>query len=254
MALLMIFTVPFCAGLTVFAADDVLLSVEKGEDGQLVVDMAGILTDDEISDLTEKALAVGEKHDCDVVFVTTLSVGSKSTMEYADDYYDYHGYKSDGVLVLITLDNGYGGRGVWISTTGNCIKDFSESEQEKVTDSVFNMLSSGNYYGAFLGYAEGIDRYLSPYVPAYMILVALLIGFLIALIISLVLKGQLKSVKNATGAANYIRAGSMKVTSSRDSFLYATVSKTAIPKDSGSSGGSHTGSSGTSHGGSGRSF
>ena len=73
-----------------------------------------------------------------------------------------------------------------------------------------------------------------------------------AMIIMMILCSQLKSVKMEKGAVNYVRPGSMNVTQSRDSYLYSTVSRTAKPKDSGSS--THTSSGGGTHGGGGRSF
>jgi uncharacterized protein len=85
-----------------------------------------------------------------------------------------------------------------------------------------------------------------------MLPLALLIGFAIAMIFLSIKKKQLTTVAMQRGAVNYVRPGSMNVTASRDTYLYSTVSRTARPKDSGSS--SHTSSGGGTHGGGGRSF
>ena len=80
---------------------------------------------------------------------------------------------------------------------------------------------------------------------------AFIIAFAIAMLILSFMKKQLKSVEMQRGAVNYVRPGSMNVTASRDTYLYSTTSRTAIPKNSSSS---HTSSGGGTHGGGGRSF
>lgn len=80
---------------------------------------------------------------------------------------------------------------------------------------------------------------------------ALGIGFLIAIIAVSVMKSKLKSVRRQPAASSYIRPDSFQVTQSQDIFLYRNVTRTARPKDTGSSsGGGHISSSGRSHGGS----
>ncbi len=244
--------------LSATAADEdaKVTPLEEGEDGQLIVDMAHLLTDEEISSLTKKAKDISDAHGCSVVIVTSPRLDGKTSTAFADDYYDYHGYLSDGVLLLIALDNGAGSRAWAISTTGECIKSFNESEQEIVIDDIKPSLSSKKWYIAFDRYLSGVDRYLSPYVAWYWIPLSLLIAFVVSFLIMLIFRSQLKSVKMQSGARDYLRAGSMKVTVSRDTFLYHTVTRTAKPKDTGSSsgGGTHIGSSGSSHGGSSGTF
>lgn len=63
------------------------------------------------------------------------------------------------------------------------------------------------------------------------LLVSLGIGLVVAVIVILVLWSQLKSVHFQSGAAEYIKNGSMKVTGSYEHFLYSTVTKIKIPKN-----------------------
>lgn len=220
---------------------------------EYVVDQADLYTSEEETALSSLASAIGDRFDISVVFLTSETLeGSHSKMTYADDYYDYHNYKPDGILVYLTMEDENHKRGLWTSTTGKCIRKFSESEQDAVYDKVSSDLSSGNYYDAIVKYAEGINYYMAPHVPFSSLLIALAIGCAIAIIISLILKSQLKSVAMQHGAKNYVRPGSMQVAVSRDTFLYSHVTRTAKPKDNDR--GSHIGSSGTSHGGSGHSF
>ena len=55
------------------------------------------------------------------------------------------------------------------------------------------------------------------------VVIGAIIGVVIAVIVMLVLKGQLKSVKMQHAAANYIKQGSMKVTTAREIYLYKKV-------------------------------
>ncbi|MBQ3416495.1 MAG: TPM domain-containing protein [Ruminococcus sp.] len=227
-----------------------------GADGQLIVDGADLLSNDQETALTARCQEIGAKHNCSVVIVTSPALGGKTATQFADDYYDYHGYQKNGVLLLIALDNGAGQRAWAISTSGDCIKAFNESEQEKVVNDIKSDLSSKNWNKAFDRYLSGVNYYLSPHVAWYWVPLSLLLGFGISLLIMLAFKSQLKSVKMQAGAKDYVREGSMVVTASRDTFLYHTVTRTAKPKDTGSSGGGggHIGSSGSSHGGSSGTF
>ena len=224
--------------------------------GQLIVDGADLLSDNQEASLNSTAAQIGEKHNCSVVIVTTSSLDGKTAQQYADDYFDYHNYKKDGILLLVAFNNTTDPQlRAWaISTTGECIKTFSESKQEKVIEDIKSDMSSLNWNSAFETYLADLDRELSPHVAWYWIPLSLLIGFGIALIIAFIIKSQLKSVKMQAGAKDYVRPGSMVVTASRDTFLYHTITRSAKPKNTSSGGGTHIGSSGTSHGGSSGTF
>ena len=82
-----------------------------------------------------------------------------------------------------------------------------------------------------------------------------MIGFVIAFIATAIMRSKLKSVRSKSGATDYIKQGSFRVTRANDFFLYRTVSRRARPKDTGSGGSStHRSSSGRSHGGGGGRF
>ena len=118
----------------------------------------------------------------------------------------------------------------------------------------------GSLYGEDIYYPSAGEtiRYGSSFGPQW-IFIALLIGFLIALIPMGVLKSQLSSVHRQTGAASYRKQDTVRITGSKDLFLYRNITKKPIPRDdsnrSGGSmgsrpgGGFHTSSSGRSHGG-----
>ena len=56
-------------------------------------------------------------------------------------------------------------------------------------------------------------------------------GIIVALIVTGGMKAQLKSVRMASDASNYIREGSMKVVKRSDIFLFKNVTKTPKPQD-----------------------
>ena len=74
-----------------------------------VVDDADLLTENEEKSLENQIKAITDEYDFDVVLVTADTLGGKSPMEYADDYYDYNGYGAnkdcDGVLLLVSMED-----------------------------------------------------------------------------------------------------------------------------------------------------
>lgn len=217
--------------------------VSAASNGDPVVDMADLLSEAEEAKLEEKLEQVGQKYDIDLVVVTTDSLDGKSPREYADDYYDYHGYGADGVLLLVSMED----RDWYVSTSGKCI---DRIDYEDLSEYFLDDLRSGDYYDAFCRFAEGCDEAMQ---PKYLLVggICLIIGLVVGLITVSSMKGQLKTVRANNGAANYVRSGSFQLTNSRDIFLYAHRTRREKPKNNNSS---HSGSSGRSHGGGGGKF
>ena len=228
-----------------------------------VVDNANLLSESEESALENKLKEISERQKCDVVVLTVNSLGSKDATQYADDYYDYNGYgygtNHDGILLLISMKD----RDWAVSTCGFGIKAFTDDGIEYLSDQFMSDLSDGNYANAFNIYAEKCDDFIQqakngrPYnsynlprkpLSLVWIPVCIILGFVIATLIVSYMKRKLKSVRMQAGAGAYVRDGSMRITDSRDIFLYSSVTRTAIPKSNGSS--THSSSSGRTHGGS----
>ena len=119
----------------------------------LVVDEANLMSPDQVLDLNDRANALSQEFNMDIVIVTTDDTGGKSSREFADDYFDYNGYgvgpNYDGILFLIDMDN----RETYISTTGQGIRYLTDVRIEAVLDRVFDSgLLVGDYYGAALGF------------------------------------------------------------------------------------------------------
>lgn len=222
-----------------------------------VVDMADVLTDSQEEAISSSIREAVKSCKMDIVFVTVENLEGKSTMEYADDYYDYNGYGKNGVLLLVHFDNGEYSRGnSWISTTGKAIEAINDSDIQDIGAQITPDLLSGDYETAALEYVEMAHSLIkqSTAINFKTLLVwALIVGVIVTIIVNNVLKNQLKSVREAADASNYIVDGSMAILGSYDQFLYSTVTSTRRQTSSSSSSGSstHTSSSGTTHGGGG---
>lgn len=212
-----------------------------------VIDEADLLTPSQEQQLEEKLASVSKKLNMDIVVATTDDTGYSSTMRYADDLYDYSGYGDDGVLYLIDMDN----REMWISTAGKAMSRLSDSDIDAMLDELYSYVSVDDHYGSAMAFAELCEEYCGVN-WGFTVLLSFGIGIVVAFIATSVMKGQLNNVQLKAGAWDYMKQGSLNITEARDLFLYRNISRTAKPKNNGSS--SHSSSSGRSHGGGGRSF
>ncbi|MGN0452322.1 MAG: TPM domain-containing protein [Ruminococcus sp.] len=233
-----------------------------------VVDNGWLLSDSDAEELSQMLNEISEKHQCDVVIVTTDDLEGKTATEYADDFYDYNGYGygtgNDGILLLVSLAE----RDYAISTTGSCIYTFTDSGLDYIEGIFIPYLSDGDYMEAFTAFAQECDNFLTqdavgdPYDTNNMpeekytfsdfifeFGIALAVGIGLAFVIVSIMKSQLKSVRFQAKADNYLKQGSLNITESKDIFLYSHVTRTPRPKENSGGSSTHTSSSGTTHGG-----
>lgn len=239
-----------------------------------VVDQADLLTDQEEAEIGSYIEEMSETWKQDYVVVTTDDAEGKDSEEYADDYYDYHGYQENGVLYLIDMDN----RNVWISTSGAMIQFLTDSRIESVIDAGYGELKAGNYGQTFLFMLERTAMYMEKGIPdnqytynrdtGEVIRHYALSGWEItlAVIAALVCGGAFFGVTRARyqmKMGNYTypfrEKGRVRYTRREDLLVNQTITHRKIPKDPPSGGGGgqssvHISSSGSSHGGGGRGF
>lgn len=230
-----------------------------------LVDEAGLLSDTECAAIEKQLDTLSAQYGMDVVIVTTGSTGGSTPMEYADDYFDYHDYAPDGVLLLVSMEDS----DWWISTTGYGITAFTDAGIAYIGDQVVPYLSDGEYAKAFTAFADLCDQFLAqaktgdpfdthnlpkdPFKPVQNVLIALVIGLAAAFFATGSMKKKLKSVVQKAQANDYVTPGSLQITQSRDFHLYTHLDR--VEKAQSSSGSStHTSSSGTTHGGGGGKF
>ena len=229
-----------------------------------LVDSAELLLAEERTEVEAALSQISNRYGLDVVIVTVDSTDGQSPMAFADDYYDNNGYQPDGILLLVSMED----RDWWISTAGYGITAFTDAGIEYMSDRFVPYLSEGEYAQAFLAFAGLCDTFLAhaetgdpydnynlpeePFDPLWTLLIAAIAGLIVAAIATGVMKAQLKSVRQQAKADEYITAGSMRLTHSRDLYLYSHLNRREKPQNNGSS--IHTSSSGRSHGGGGGSF
>lgn len=237
----------------------------------LLVDEAGLLSEEESSILINKLEEISQRQKNEVAVVTVNSLEGKTAEAYADDYYDYNGYgygeNDDGLLLLVSM-----GEREWAVTTyGYChTVAFTDAGLDYISSEFRRKLSSGEYAKAFDCFAGLCDDFLTqaatgePYdvdnmpkgkVSPFWLYTDLVVAFFISFGIVKGKSRNLKSVKKQESAKAYERRGSLSLRRSTDSFVNRIVTQKTIRNEknssSGSSGGSssHISSSGRSHGG-----
>ena len=262
--------------LCLFMVVPVLAEGEDAENGfadeyYRLLDMASLLSDEEVDSLTSRLDELSLRQKMDVVIATTDTLDGKSVVEYADDLYDYcsfgYGANRDGLILVISMeDNDW-----YISTCGYGITVFTDAGIEYIGKQIVPYLSDSDFAGAFTTYITLCDEFITqaktdkpydigtlprePLSPAW-ILVSLIVGLILSCTTVGKMKAKLVTVRTQAAADSYIKPGTLNINDSREMFLYRSVTRTQKPKNNSSSGGSstHTSSSGTTHGGGGGKF
>lgn len=243
-----------------------------------VYDNAGLMSQDEISDLEMQIADMKEKTNWNIFAVTTDYAEGKSSMAYADDFYDERTDEdSDGILVLIDMDN----REIYISTCGKAIRYLTDARIERILDDGFYYVSNGDYascLSAMLSTAEyyydaGIQENQYNYdvetgaVSEYRVLTwmevvpVIFLSVIVGLAIFFGVKRSYK-MKGRRYEYPYMKYGKLDLTEHEDRFIRQHTTHQRIQTESSSGGGrsssgrssTHSSSSGRSHGGGGRKF
>lgn len=247
-----VISVIFCLLLLI---STVAVSVSADAPTQYIWDQAELLTQGEITKLSQEAKRLGAEYGMDVVIVTTDSTYGKSPRAYAEDFYDSTGYADDGILLLLSMEE----RDWYICTTGRAVEIFTSKGIDRMGDEFVPYLSEGDYYFGFLTFLDLIPDYVAAHSEGTAIgeefdptilLVSLVIGVVVALIAVSIMRSGMNTAKQRRSATEYVKNGSFNLHLHQDFFLYSRVSKTQ--KSSSSSGGRSGG--GRSHGGGGGKF
>ena len=255
--------VPFISSLVLLLSFVTIVSADINS----VVDYANLLSSEEEQQLRGDLASFKEKYNMDTVIVTSNDLGGKSQIDYADDYFDYNGYgvgeDKSGVLLLIDMDD----RKVWISTSGEAIKYFTDSRIDNIVDDVTAQLKNADYFEGCNEFISDINYYAEEGIPVgqytyseaertqKVIFIGLGAGLIVASVVSFLVVNSYKNSKSIS-TANYVDHNSIVFTRKKDRFISTYTSKTKIERNNNSSGGSstHTSSSGNTHGGGGGSF
>ena len=224
----------------------------------MLSDGADLLSKSEWGSLNEKLEKISDKLDFDFVVATVDSIGEEDVEVVSEAFYFDSGYgrgeERNGVILFIAMEE----RKWDIFVPHGFSEDALNSDaRNHLADEFTGYLSDGEYYEAFMTFAEEAEAIVSDaengeyYKEPFDFKGPAIIGAIISLITSGAstssMKSKMKSVRAQTAAANYVVPGSLVVTDSSERFLYTTVTRTPKPTESssrssggGSGGGSHT--------------
>lgn len=234
-----------------------------------LIDEADLLTDGEEADLLAGLNQLSEQHQVDIVVCTASSLGGSSATEYTDDLFETHfyGMGSDRSCILLMVCTESSD---WhITTAGYGITALTDVGITYIGDQIVPMMSNGQFADAFREYASLCDTFIDmarkgdpfdkdnlpkePFPAIRNLILSLAVGIVAGWILTGRHKAKLTSVTRQLAAKNYTRENSLKVTESREFFLYKTVTRREKNDDKDSSS-THTTKSGTKVGGGGGKF
>lgn len=176
-----------------------------------VTDDADLLSDSEEKQLEEKLESISKKYKCDVIIITTESIGSTDPNKAANDFFTKNGFgigkQGNGVSLLISME----GRDWAVTAHSKSAKKgaqkiFPYTKTDAIGEAIIDDLGSGRYYDAFDEYADQVKKYLNQYRMKR--IASIPISFVIAFVISLIIMGgqkaTLKSVHTQPAARSYL--------------------------------------------------
>lgn len=228
-----------------------------------VIDEAELLTNSQRNELIDRAEALLEKYNCEIVIVTVSDMeeygfnDAFKFVTYIDDEFDF-GYGNNRSYLILFLS--MADRDYWLEPYGDAETVFTKHGIDTMLDKhILPLLKNNNFYDAFSVYLDKSEEYLimardgAPFDrdtdPAarttdflIKLAVTIIIPILIALVICSIWKRQMKTAVLAKTADNYIPPGGFNLTRQSDDFLYRTTTRRKI--QSSSSGSSFGGSRG----------
>ncbi len=244
----------------------------SAQDKKMVVDQAGIFSEEQKSILEKKALSLTQKFGSDILILTaTNTVRGGSVSDYAKDYALYNGYGSGqnkDALVLCLVDDGNRLRWDFV-TQGSERKCYNERNTEHMYGYITGDMEEYDCYKAakkFLRNAGLMYRFgitLPKFTSGLSIFLGLIVGLICAGKKKKKLRKGMETIQKYVDAEAYYVPDSFELSDSSEVLVNTTESKTYIGGSSGRSGGSsghrssysHYHSSGGRHGsGGGRRF
>lgn len=223
----------------------------------LVIDQAGLLTEDEVEELSDRAATITEKYQCSVCILTVQSIGDSTRREYAKAFYQQnqmgYGEEQSGILFMVSMEN----REYVTITYGYGVTAFTDYGIEQLEHALLPDLSDGQYFSSFSLYLDKCQQDLEEAAQGTPVDVgddgeislvgiggSLLIALLVALIVCWFLIRQMKTATQKREADRYVPEDGFQITGREDLFLYTIVTRTRRQKEHSDSGGSSVDSDG----------
>ncbi|MFD1450904.1 TPM domain-containing protein [Oceanobacillus sojae] len=230
---------------------------------QYIYDDANIFTDNERTDLEQRAAEYSEENEIDILILTKGEQDGIDIGDYIDDFYDAQGPgydKKHGDTVVLGLDfsGGPGQRDIDVGGFYKGEKYMNNDRSQQLAEDLVSDLAAGDYYDAGLLYIEKVDQYMgvNPIVNPDSIFLKTWFHLLVAVIIGAAIVGSMifnMGGRVTTNASTYLDANNSRVKNKSDRYLRQTVTKTKIQKNTGggrggggtrTTGGGHSRSSG----------
>ncbi len=231
-----------------------------------VVDEAGLLTDTEKSELTQRASAISQQYACGVyiaVLEDFTEGGYTDILECAKEYYRNNdlgvGEGRDGELLMLSMED----RDFALIAYGNFGNaSFTDYGKEVLEDEFLDDFADDNWYDGFSDYLDkseemlalsqdgtpldvGSDPDAARRSMGTNLAIVIVVPCLIAGVVCLIFRMQMRTVHAAPTARDYIAADAVALTLHTDMYTHTTETRTKIHKDS-DSGGTSVGSDGFS--------
>lgn len=230
-----------------------------------VTDKANLLSDTEIEMLNRKIRDVEQAHKIKIGVAFVKSIGNRDMITASNDLLDenFANGKNGGIVLLVDM----GERKYEMSTDSRMGERITDTDGIPFLKENFQSdLRADNYYGAANNFVGGVDELMTYYetngvaygqrssgeLDPMAATMAVVIAIFFGTVIRSSLISSMSNISHAMAATDYLKKKSVKITESRDTFLFMNVQRK--PKSSG--GGSRRGGShgGGGHGGGGGSF
>ena len=228
-------------------------------EGKNVYDDAGLLSDSEISQLSEQIASIEKKQGIDIYILTTNDDLGYSSDIYNDYFFkeghvDKNIFKEDTAILLINMDY----REVYLSGYGRCEDQLNSSRIQSITDNAASYLSNREYYKACEVAVDKVAHYMTTDYFYFQVWFQLLVACGISAIIVAIMASS-RGTHVTTNANTYLDQSHSRLRFHHDNYIRTVVTKTKKPEsnNNGSHGGgghSSGGPSGHSHSGGGSRF
>lgn len=235
-----------------------------------VTDTAGILSEEQLAELEQRAETVSRQYQCGVYMIVlddfTSYVSDTDAYDAAKAIYQEYslgyGEERSGELLLLSMAE----RDYALIAFGYGNTAFTDYGKEVLSDAFLDDFREDDWYGGFSDYLEESESILkaassgepldvgssAPVSGAAALGCSLLPGFVLALLITFcVRRVQMHSVAEKNEADAYVLPGSVEITGRQDFFTHTTEVRRKIETHSDSDGGTSIDSDGFS-GGSGK--
>lgn len=234
-----------------------------------ITDTADLLTDEQEQELEQIQQELADKTGWNIAVIVSDGYGSKTAMEFTDDFYDdSFGIDTDGIMFLYDMNDRY------LSTSGIAINYLNDSRIEKILNDVDECYYNKDDFGALKIFYKDIEYYFDegiradnyvyegeynggeePHDYVKQTFIGLIAGAVAVLIgIGIVIRRY--KFHHVPSANNYLNKGTIYFYRRSDMYIREFTTRTRISSSSGGGGGgssTHRSSGGGTHGGGGHS-